>query len=623
MEEPIQTAPALKNRVSGGLAALLLVSFLGISRIWVGGYHFGVADNAWQVPAIRALSSGEFAGDYIFSRPPSLSLFFPLVAALSKVFELQALYFAGYAAASVATAILLFRLASRMLSSVPAAVLAVLLLLTGKDVIAGATTWDPLFLPRSAAMPFMLLSWLSLLDAKAARAGVFIGIAFALHPLTGVYSGAVSAIYVASGERSWWRDLALFTLSAAPAAAVTLWFARGSEVPLLTADAAWYRAMLVRNIHHVVSDRFPLMAGLLLYALWAGTRMARMGGRQRLLQAATIAAAVAFMYSAAALAAGEILGLAHPALALLRPPALAILQPLRVSGILGILIIVATAGLLWDTFERGRLLSVIAGCAALALFHEHWTLGALLTASAVVGSSDFSLRKYAAAALALAAAAVALFSDPSLLVMLAALAALTAALRALAPRFGARPASAALAAVVILAGVVPAAWAPRVSGMVFPRHLLDANRYGVAVDIDVTRGAAFEEAARWMAANAPEDAVAVVPPWWEGFRVASGRPVFGTWKDGTLVFFREDLAGEWLERMALLAASLKPGIGSRYPAGSMGSYASLDEAALRRAAGRFRADYVVRERADLPGLRMVYGGENVYIYAIEGEGRRR
>ena len=73
-------------------AMLLLAVLMGLSRVWVGGYSFGTADNAWQVPIVENFAHGEFARDYVFSNPPHLSVYFPVVAALAKRLDTAPLF---------------------------------------------------------------------------------------------------------------------------------------------------------------------------------------------------------------------------------------------------------------------------------------------------------------------------------------------------------------------------------------------------------------------------------------------------------------------------------------------------------------------------------------------------
>ena len=151
----VENIESISDRKAKGpsLALIALLVLLGISRLWVGGYSFGDADHAWQLPSVMAMN-GEFQGDYAFSSPPRLSLFFPAVASLARLQPLSRIYLAGYIAASIATVFAIFALASTLLGSHRAALFAVVLLLVKHDVSAGALTWDPRFLPRVHAAWF-------------------------------------------------------------------------------------------------------------------------------------------------------------------------------------------------------------------------------------------------------------------------------------------------------------------------------------------------------------------------------------------------------------------------------------------------------------------------------------
>lgn len=614
-ETPLQ---GHKDHSGNDLLIMLLVCLLGVTRIWVGGYWFGVADHAWQVPAIRALASGEFAHDYVFGTPLKISLFLPLMAFLARHLRLEALYFSLYAAASVATAVAVYRLSCRILKSQAAALLAVLLLMTQKSVVAGAHTWDPLLLPRVVAMPFLLLSWLLLTERNFIKAGVLLGIAFAIHPLTGVYGGAIAAIAVLVGEPKWWKPIALFLCGLAPLVAVTALYVGGSRLPWWSTQDQWYQAMLIRNLHHLGAG-FPLMAALLGYGLWAGFRLAKKDGRAELLLAAVAIAAIVFTYFAAAQAIARIMRLQQPGLALLNPPIMAVFQPLRISGPLGILILLATAGILNDALQEGRLGRLSAAGALVALFFAHWLAGAILLVAALITRKNDPRRSAAAIALAASGLIVTITSHKTLFVLLVVVSlAVIISVKALS-RVLIKPSTAAIAALVLILGVLPSKWAPPIAQKIFGADTdVQAPRYVRSVVVAQQASPAFLEAATWAAFATRTDQVIIIPPWWEGFRIAAGRPVFGTYKDGTLVFFRAQLAEEWLARMAALDLRLYTGAGSSLPEGQKRNYMALDEENILKAAEHFEAAYVVRFEPDLPAFRQVYSGFDVHVYEVPG-----
>ncbi len=622
MKEREATSLKDKGRMkTGEIAVLILVSFLGITRVWIGGYHFGVADNAWQVPAVRALATGDFSHDYIFQAPPKLSLFFALFAFLGRRLTMEPLYFAAYVSASMASTVALFLLARKMLASPPAALLAVLILLTRKQVVAGANTWDPLFLPRVAAMPFLLLGWLYLLKGSFANAGILLGGAFALHPLTGLYGGVIGVLaIVISGPRCT-RSLGRFAAGAAPLVLLTWWYARGTGAPVLNANAHWYQAMLVRNLYHLKPTGLPRMAGLLLFGLWAGysSGWVKDSKRSDLLLGATAAAAIVFMYFAAAETFGHIIGLADPERALLNPPILAVLQPLRISGPFGILILIAAAGVIWQAAERGILGTLSAVGATVALFFAHLAVSVIFLAAVILaGRGTSRSRSAAVVAVMIAGLIVSLLFHKTLLVLLVAVGGLSIiSARVLRGMLITPAAAAMLGVLVVTIGVLPVKWAPFAARKLFGDGAnVETSRYVHPVRLTVSGSAAFLEASAWISENAGPDEITIIPPWWEGFRAASGRPVFGTYKDGTLVFFDEDLASEWLTRMSLVGMRLAKDTGPNLPRWKTNAYAALDERRILAAAGRFGAAYIVRPEGGLPGFAQVYSGRNVHIYRI-------
>ena len=599
------------------MAFPLIAAFLGVSRIWVAGYGFGGGDQSWQIPLVRGLASGEMLKDYIFSPAPRLSFFFPLVALVVKVWPADVVFFAGYLAASVATAAALYLLAARMLESRPAALLAVVMLMVGKDVAAGATTWDAAFLPRTAAMPLMLFSFYYLLKGRPAVAGVFMGFTFALHPLTGVYTGVIAAAAIVVAEVKTWQTLWRFGLGAAFLVAATLLYARGQAVPIWSAPAAWYQAMVVRNLNHLAYGNLFVLAGLLVYGLFAAMSVGLSGGRARLLFGAIAVCAVVFMYTSGAQVVAHFLDLEFREIALMKPPIIAVLQPLRISGPLGILILVATAGMLWRAMQKGLVVRLSAIGAAVALALAHYAIGVVLVASSLLAQRQSRASRTAAVALALAALTAAAVSHWEFLILTSAVmvASVVAAFAWRNTRFSA--ASATLLAIVVLLGFVPVDWAARAAVSTFGREASDVDsRYLRDVEIGFSGETALLEAGAWIRAHAAPDEVSIVPPWWASFRVAAERPVYGTYKDGTLVFFNAALASEWMERMSALHVPLGPRGASSMPDEARLGYSLMVTEDVVVAARLHPARYVVRMEDDLPGLPTVYSGAHCCIYEI-------
>lgn len=594
------------------------VAFLGISRLWIQGYSFGVADHSWQVPLVRGLANGGFLKDYIFNPPERLSFFFPILGFFARYARIEYVYFAGYVLASVATTLAIYLLATKMLQSRPAAFLAVILLLVGKDVAAGATTWDALLLPRDAAMPFLLFSWWSILRDKPLTAGAFMGLAFALHPISAIHGAIIAAVALAMADKRRLASLALFAGGMAVPAAITLWYILPSPAPLFEAPGSWYDAMILRNIHHIAPASVPLFAGLLLYALAVGRLVRIAGGRTRLLVAATGVTAVVCMYAGAAQLAGRALGLDDPRAALLHPPVLATLQLLRISGPLGILVLIATAGLLWKAMQEGFIARVSAVGALVAISSSHYAVGVLFLAAALLSHRESRVARTAAVLLAVTALVTALVAHKTLFMLVLGVVA-CAVLLTLATRTRVKAAAASLVATIVLLGIVSPHWAVVGARRAFG-GAIDEAPYAGRVNIGVTGDRPMMEAAAWLKLNAAPDDVTIVPPWWEGFRVASDRPAYGLYKDGTLAFFNAGLAGSWLERMEALNVPLYDSGGSRLGDRERRFYMGLTPGQVQVAAERFPAQYVVRLEPDMPPAKLVFSGRYVSIYRIAQSG---
>jgi hypothetical protein len=290
------------------------------------------------------------------------------------------------------------------------------------------------------------------------------------------------------------------------------------------------------------------------------------------------------------------------------------------SGPFGILILIGVGGIIGDGFARGLMARLGAVGAVVALFFDHWAAGALFLLPVICAAKNGRLKALSIAAFA-GAFCIALAWHKALFVLLLVACLGTLVATALFSRLRLEAAAAAATVAVLITAVIPAGWAPEAAGVLFGGQAdAQPERYEKTVSINISGGEAFLEAAGWAGENVAEGKVVMIPPWWEGFRIASGGPVFGTYKDGTLVFFDEELAGEWLARMALLDAPLSSGGGSRFPAAGKFLYGALDEDDILRAAERFPVDYVVRRNADLAGFRHVYHGVNVHIYEVPRTG---
>jgi hypothetical protein len=604
-------------RPGGSAVFVLTAAALGAGRILVGGYSFGAGDQACWVPLVRGFAEGRYLNDYTLQNPPRLSFFVPLVGSLARIVPIETVFFAGYVLASISAAVALYLLAERMLASRPAAILAVVMLQTGKFIAAGTSTWEQSLVPSTAAMPLALFAWWMLLKSRPAWAGFLMGLAFAIHPLAGLYASAIAVAAIIVGEPETWPPLWRFCAGMLAPCAATVLYALGSRTPILSAPPEWYHAMLLRNLYHIAPASYVLLACALAWAVAAAAYVGVAGGKSRLLLGATGVTALVFTYSAGALIAGHAADFEFREMALLKPPLLAILQLPRISGYFGILIFVATAGVLWSAMQKGLVARLSAAGAAVAFSFSHYAVGMSFLAAALLSQGRSGRMRATGVALALAAVSAAAVYHKTLVVLISAVVVtgVVAALAARNTRFSA--ASAALLAALALVGLVPAGWAGRAALRTFgPAASADSLRYVRPVEIYAGGNEAMLEAAGWIARNAAPDEVTIIPPWWESFRVLAQRPVYGTYKDGTLIVFNASLAGPWLDRMAALRVPLAFHGGPIMRDADRPMYSMLREDDIALAAKRHPARYAVRLSADLPTFREAFRGAHCSIYEI-------
>ena len=146
--------------------------------------------------------------------------------------------------------------------------------------------------------------------------------------------------------------------------------------------------------------------------------------------------------------------------------------------------------------------------------------------------------------------------------------------------------------------------APRAFGLALGLLLLalsfGAARSHPAAAIANGQPSAWLAVQRWARDATPRDAVFIVPPGHDGFRVESERAIYGDWKDGTQAFFNLEVGREWLRRMQRL------GYHASLPVRGLTGMDALDDA------------YRHLDREDIAAISGEIGTENVYLVDFVG-----
>jgi len=113
----------------------------------------------------------------------------------------------------------------------------------------------------------------------------------------------------------------------------------------------------------------------------------------------------------------------------------------------------------------------------------------------------------------------------------------------------------------------------------------------------------YLDVGRWCRANTQVDAVFLVPPWLNGFRVFSQRGIVGDWKDGAQVYYTREYAMAWSQRMA-----------------DLNGYDSFDEARLTEVGSKYGATFALTRRSHRLALPVAYENNSFIVYSLSSGG---
>jgi hypothetical protein len=489
-----------RSGVGSRRALSTLLAFAAVatvaSMVAINPYRYGVADQVLTIPFLKQwIDPGLYLGDYIVQEKSHLyTLLWPALAYLVRGtgLSIETVFLWGYAAALFATFVSIGVLARTLADSTSAGLLAMFIAVFAKSMLAGSATIEDNFLTRVAALPFALFAFTEVLRNRHVRAAALLGIAFVIHPLTGAYAVAmIAAVFVVAGylDRPL-QPLAPVLTFLAMASPVLVWRALDPVGLPLVADPEWLDLLRLRSPHHISALTWSSIDYVSTLALVAVVFACapRAAGRDYSTTLVALALGTLGLF-AIALIFTEILPLS-PAVQL---------QLFRASAFLAYLAIVAYATALVGAAREPM---SVSGLAAL------WLIGFVV----LYGAKGWP------------------FDLVALALVLGAMAAHLRVLgRAISPE----------ALALLLTALV--------SGLAF-----GAARGNAAMNTANAQPREWLDVQRWARDSTPRDAIFVVPPSHEGFRVESERSIYGDWKDGTQAFFNADIGYKWLRRMQRL-----------------------------------------------------------------------
>jgi hypothetical protein len=493
-------SPETRSGAGSRRALSTLLAFAAVatvaSMVAINPYRYGVADQVLTIPFLKQwIDPGLYLGDYMVQEKSHLyTLLWPALAYVVRGtgLSIETVFLWGYAAALFATFLAIGVLARTLADSTSAGLLAMFIAVFAKSMLAGSATIEDNFLTRVVALPFALFAFSEVFRERYVRAAALLGLAFVIHPLTGVYAAAMIAAVVAVAfyYEQPLQPLASVLTFLAVASPVLAWRILDPVGLPLVADPEWLELLRLRSPHHVSAFTWSSIDYVSTLALVAVVFACapRIEGRDRARTLVTLVLGTLGLF-AVALVFTEILPLS-PVIQL---------QLFRASAFLAYLAIVAYSSAL---VGAARDPMSVSGLATL------WLIGFAVLYDAKGWPFDL---------LALA------------LVLGAMAAHLRVLGRAISPE----------ALALVLAALV--------SGLAF-----GAARANPVMNAANAQPPDWLDVQRWAHDSTPRDAVFVVPPSHEGFRVEAERSIYGDWRDGTQAFFNADVGHEWLRRMQRL-----------------------------------------------------------------------
>jgi uncharacterized protein DUF6798 len=177
----------------GLVAKSVLASVLGviIKMFYFNTYMYGIYDHAINIPFVKSYINPElYPNDLLIEQKRYyMSFFWSLFAKLQILFEIELslLFFIVYVLSLAFLFFAAYRLSFYLINNHLAAFIIVLLVSFKHELIGGANTIDVNFTVRMFTLPMLLLALELFFKMKYRVAYFLIGISFLLHPLSAIY----------------------------------------------------------------------------------------------------------------------------------------------------------------------------------------------------------------------------------------------------------------------------------------------------------------------------------------------------------------------------------------------------------------------------------------------------
>ena len=247
-----------------------LIFFFSIIAIFIHGYQFAYSDQEITIPYIlKSADQSLFTQDQIFNQSSAhLSLFYPLAGFITKLLDIETIFFAGYLIFQFSFFVAIYRLSRVLLNDRNLAYFSLLPFMLPKFIGGTATqTFDTFFGYRSIGVVFLILYLSFLIEKKYLKSGLLAAIALLFHPLSaipGIFS--IPAVFTLNAKVKLLSLLKFIILPLVLLLIIVLIGQRNLISSLLLRDEAWISIIKFRDDYLFASTwKLPAWGAFFMY----------------------------------------------------------------------------------------------------------------------------------------------------------------------------------------------------------------------------------------------------------------------------------------------------------------------------------------------------------------------
>lgn len=232
---------------------IFIILTISFSSVLLHGYHFAVTDQAIFVPYImKFMNPSLFPGDILFDQSSAYtSYFYPIIGYLSKIIDIQAIFFIGYLIFHSFFFFGIYNLAKTLTGNKNIAYLSTLPFLMPKFIAgSGIYTLDTFFSYRSVGLVFFLFFLTVIIKNQYYKGSFFAAIAMLFHPLSVIPSLIILPVTIIFNSKKKLQNLINSSLLFAIVSSPLIFLSKTRFLPVLwehRLDYEWLSVIKLRD----------------------------------------------------------------------------------------------------------------------------------------------------------------------------------------------------------------------------------------------------------------------------------------------------------------------------------------------------------------------------------------